>query len=111
MLMIRLQRTGKKHDPSFRVVLIDSRRAAKSGSVLEILGDYNAVKKKYNLDTERIKNLISKGAQVSDTIHNYLVKEKIIGGKKRDVLRHAKIKAKLAQKAPKEPAAEPTPTA
>ena len=102
MLMIRLQRTGKKHDPSFRVVLIDSRRAASSGSVLEVLGDYSATRKKYNLDTEKIKSWISKGAKVSDTVHNYLVKEKIVGGEKRDVLHHTKIKAKLAKKAPKE---------
>jgi len=99
MLMIRLQRTGKKHDPSYRVVLIDSRRAAKSGSVLEILGDYSATKKKYNLKAEKIKNWISKGAQVSDTVHNCLVKEKIIEGEKRDVLHHMRIKAKLAKKA------------
>lgn len=107
--MIRLQRTGKKHDPSFRVVLIDSRRAASSGSVIEVLGDYSATRKKYNLDTERIKNWVSKGAKVSDTVHNYLVKEKIIGGEKRDVLHHARIKAKLAKKAPKEAAAQPAP--
>jgi len=42
MLKIRLQRVGKKHDPSFRVVLTDSARAARSGSVNEVLGFYSA---------------------------------------------------------------------
>lgn len=102
MLAIRLQRVGKKHDPSFRVVLIDSRRAAKSGSVLEVLGSYKAgVKGATQFKAERIKELITKGAQVSDTVNNLLLKSKIITGVKRDVLHHTRIKAKLAKNAPK----------
>lgn len=94
MLMIRLQRKGKKHDPSFRVVLIDSRRAAKSGSVLEILGSYNPRKGEPQLKADKIKEWISRGAQVSKTVHNLFVNAKIIESKKKDVLHHKKIKAK-----------------
>jgi len=75
--MIRLQRAGKKHQPSYRLVLLDSRRAAKSGSVLEILGSYNPQKGEPQLKTEKIKEWISKGAQVSDTVRNLLTKNKI----------------------------------
>lgn len=100
MLMIRLQRKGKKHDPSYRIVLIDSRRAAKSGSVLEILGSYNSQKGEPQLKADKIKEWISKGAQVSKTVHNLFVNAKIIEGKKKDVLHHKKIKAKLDKKKP-----------
>ncbi|MBU4223820.1 30S ribosomal protein S16 [Patescibacteria group bacterium] len=86
MLKIRLQRVGRKHDPSFRVVLVDSRRAAKSGSFLEILGVYNARKGEPQFDSERIKEWISKGAQLSGTVHNLLVRKKIIKAKKINVL-------------------------
>lgn len=92
MLTIRLQRKGKKHSPAYRVVLIDSRRAAKSGSVLEILGSYNPAKGETQLKADKIKEWISKGAQVSDTAHNFLVRGKIIEGKKKDVLHHKKIR-------------------
>lgn len=102
MLKIRLQRVGKKHDPSFRVVLIDSRRAAKCGAVLEILGNYNAQRGEPKFNAEKIKEWISKGAQVSDTVNNLLVGAKIIAGKKKDVLHHTKIKIKKEKNKPKE---------
>ena len=86
MLRIRLQRVGKKHDPSFRVVLTDSARAARSGSVNEVLGFYSAKREQTKLSGDKIKEWMAKGAQVSDTVHNILVKEKIIKGPKKNVL-------------------------
>ncbi|MEK7142051.1 MAG: 30S ribosomal protein S16 [Patescibacteria group bacterium] len=86
MLKIRLQRVGKKHDPAFRIVLIDSARAARSGYVNEVLGFYSAKREQTKLSGEKIKEWISKGAQASDTVHNILVKEKVIKGPKRNVL-------------------------
>ena len=90
MLKIRLQRIGRKNDPSFRAVLTDSKNSTKSGRFLEILGTYNPKAKetseKKNLNAERIQYWISKGAQCSDTLHNFLVHDKVIEGKKRNVL-------------------------
>lgn len=74
MLKIRLQRTGKKNQPQFRVVLIDSRRAAKSGSFLEILGARDPGTKKTVLKKERIIELKNKGAILSDTVREMLKK-------------------------------------
>lgn len=102
MLMIRLQRVGKKHDPSFRVVLTDSRKGPKSGAFLEILGNYNAQKGEPQFKGDRIKHWMTKGAQLSDTAHNLLVKAKILEGKKRDVLSHTKIKQAKDKKAGEE---------
>ncbi|HEY4503220.1 MAG TPA: 30S ribosomal protein S16 [Candidatus Paceibacterota bacterium] len=90
MLKIRLQRIGRKNDPAFRAVLTDSKNSTKSGRFLEILGTYNPKAKDKNketkFETERMKYWISKGAKLSDTMHNFLVHEKAITGKKVNVL-------------------------
>ncbi len=86
MLTIRLQRRGRKNDPSFRVILVEKKRAAKTGNVNEILGNYNARTGKVALESERIKQLISNGVTVSDNIQNILVSNKVIEGKKINIL-------------------------
>lgn len=86
MLKIRLQRIGRKNDPAFRVVLTDSKNAAKSGKFKEILGSYNLKVGEVVFKADRIVYWMSKGAQVSDTVHNFLVHQKIIPGKKKNVL-------------------------
>lgn len=120
MLIIRLQRVGRTHEPSFRIVLTDSKNGPKSGKAVEVLGSYDARKGKGNnhIDGEKVKYWISKGAKVSDTVHNYLVDEKVLTGKKINVLPKNKIinankakeeaaKAAEAAKAPKpEPVVE-----
>ena len=90
MLKIRLQRVGRKHEPTFRVVLTDSKNSTKSGKFQEILGSYDPRKKTEVFQGERIKEWMSKGAQVSGTLHNLLVSHKILDGKKINVLPHKK---------------------
>ena len=86
MLKIRLQRIGRKNDPAFRVVLTDSKNSTKSGRFLEIVGTYNPKAGVTNFDGERIKHWVSNGAQLSQTVHNFLVHQKVIAGKKINVL-------------------------
>lgn len=86
MLKIRLQRIGRKNDPAFRVVLTDSKNAAKSGKFKEILGSYNLKSGEVVFKTDRVSYWISNGAQVSDTVHNFLVHQKLVPGKKKNVL-------------------------
>lgn len=86
MLKIRLQRIGRKNDPSFRAVLTDSKNSTKSGKFLEIVGTYNPKAGETSFKTERIQYWISKGAKLSDTMHNFMVHQKVIEGKKRNVL-------------------------
>ena len=64
MLTIRLQRRGRKNDPSFRVILVEAKRAAKTGNVNEILGFYDARSSNINLKADRIKYWISKSRLV-----------------------------------------------
>jgi small subunit ribosomal protein S16 len=87
MLMIRLQRTGRRNEPTFRVVLTDSKNAAKSGKSLEVMGSYDSRRgEKAEINFERVKHWMSQGAQLSGTIHNLLVSKKLIPGKKINVL-------------------------
>ena len=109
MLKIRLQRVGKKHDTAFRVVLINSARAARSGDVNEVLGFYSAKREQTKLSGEKIKEWISKGAQVSDTVHNILVKEKVIKGPKKNVLPPKKKVVEDVKAKAKEPVAQAKP--
>jgi small subunit ribosomal protein S16 len=100
MLIIRLQRVGRVHEPTFRVVLVDSKRSTKSGQVLEILGNHDTRKAKNNsnVEADRIKYWISKGAQLSDTMRNLLISKKVITGKKVNALPKKKpIKKELTE--------------
>ncbi|MCF7831613.1 MAG: 30S ribosomal protein S16 [Candidatus Pacebacteria bacterium] len=86
MLMIRLQRTGRKNDPQFRVVVTEKQNGPKSGKFLEVLGSYNPKLGNFAVKKEKVQEWIAQGAQMSDTIFNHLVKEGIIEGKKKNVL-------------------------
>ena len=90
MLKIRLQRIGRKNDPAFRVVLTDSKNSTKSGRFLEVLGTYNPKSGERVFIGERIKYWIGQGAKSSDTMHNFLVHDKLIEGKKINVLSRKK---------------------
>jgi small subunit ribosomal protein S16 len=82
MLIIRLQRVGRKHDPSFRVIVTRSTNSAKTGRVLEVLGSHNPKTKMTELKADRIKEWIANGAQVSDTMRNMFITKGIMTGKK-----------------------------
>ena len=84
MLRIRFQRFGKKHQFTFRVVVVDQKQSIR-GQYLEALGSYNVRDKKSILNTERIKYWISNGAQPSPTVHNLFVKSGIISGPKKSI--------------------------
>ena len=99
MLKIRLQRVGRKHEPSFRLVLTDSKNSTKSGRFKEVLGSYDPRKSMDTLNAERIKYWISQGAILTNTVHNLLVTHKIITAPKINVSAVSK-KVSIAEKAP-----------
>jgi len=105
MLVIRFQRTGKKNQPSFKIVVTDKRRPSTHGRFVEEIGFWNPLTKEKNLKAERIKYWLSVGAKPSPSIYNLLVSEKIIEGKKIDV--HKKAKKKEEKVAPEKPAEAP----
>jgi len=87
MLTIRLTRKGKKNQPFFNIVVIDKRRSSKGGRAVEILGYVDPLTKRKSINKERAQYWISKGAQPSGTIHNLLIQEKVIEGKKINVVK------------------------
>jgi small subunit ribosomal protein S16 len=101
MLKIRLERVGRVHEPSFRLVLTDSKNSSKSGRFKEILGSYDPRKSRDVLEAERIKYWISQGASPTPTVHNLLVKHKVVDAKKIHVSTKSKhIPAVTTEKAP-----------
>lgn len=75
MLVIRLQRTGRKGHAQFRVVVQDSRRTPSSGRVVALLGSYNPHTKQTVLNKELAAKYLSNGAQPSDRVVRLLQAE------------------------------------
>ena len=73
MLKIRLRRTGSRHQPSYRVVVADS-RAARDGAFVDHLGHYNPRTEPPTIviDEEKALKWISQGAQPSDAVRQLL---------------------------------------
>lgn len=98
MLTIRLSRIGKKKQPTFRLIISEKHKDP-WGDNLEFLGNYNPRTKTLTCQTERIKYWLEKGAQCSNTINNLLIKNGIITGSKKKVIKITKNrKTKLTAK-------------
>jgi len=69
MVKIRLRRTGKTKQPSYRLVVADA-RSPRDGKFIEIIGHYNPVRqpKVLEVDADRARYWIGVGAQPSDTV-------------------------------------------
>lgn len=77
MLVIRLQRTGRKGHAMFRVVVQDSRRTPSSGKIVANLGNYDPHNKTVVLDKEKAKFYLDHGAQPSDRVAVILKSENV----------------------------------
>lgn len=75
------------------------------GNYLELLGNYNPRTKKAQLKVERIKHWLAVGAQASNSIHNFLINQGIITGKKKKVVKITKARKEKMAKAKAEKAA------
>lgn len=111
MLVIRLQRTGRKGHAQFRVVVQDSRRTPTSGKVVALLGTYNPHSKEVKVDKERAQHYLDHGAQPSERVVVLLKKEGVKlpnwvndPSKKEGKLRNPE---KLRRNRPEEPKEEP----
>ena len=86
MLMMRLQRVGRKNDPAYRVVVVDKRTGPKSNKNIDLIGNYYPKTGEINLNAEKVAKWLAHGVQPSDTVYNMLVTHKLIEGKKRNAL-------------------------
>lgn len=110
MLVIRMQRTGRKGHAQFRVVVQDSRRTPTSGKVVALIGNYNPHTKEANLDKEKAQFYLDHGAQPSDRAARLLKSKGIklpswvkLSGEKQRTIRNAD---KLRKNQTAEPEAE-----
>jgi small subunit ribosomal protein S16 len=75
-LKLRLSRAGAKKRPFFRIVVADS-RYPRDGRFIEVVGTYEPIlpkdsEKRTQLNVERIKHWLSKGAQPTDRVLRFL---------------------------------------
>jgi len=116
MLMMRLQRVGRKNNPTYRIVVVDKRTSTKSNKSVDLLGSYEPKQGIITINKEKAKHWLAHGVQPSDTVHNMLVSQKVIDGKKRNalpkkspIIDEARLKAEAeAAAAAKAEADEPT---
>ena len=66
---IRLTRVGATKQPTYRVVVADS-RSARDSRAIETIGHYNPRTEpiEVNIDADKAKAWLAKGAQPSDTV-------------------------------------------
>lgn len=73
MVKIRLRRIGKKKQPTYRVVVADS-RAPRDGRFIEAIGRYAPREEPslVEIDAERAREWLGKGAQPSEAVTKLL---------------------------------------
>ena len=84
MLKIRLKRTGRRGQPHYRVVVSEAARP-RDGKTVEEIGYYNPRNEPstFEINKERAEYWLSKGAQPTDTVAQYFVKEGLLKKLKR----------------------------
>lgn len=116
MLVIRMQRTGRKGHAQFRVVVQDSRRTPTSGKLVASLGSYNPHTKTSTVDKEKASFYLEHGAQPTERVARLLKSEgvKLPKWVKDTTKKEGKLRnpEKLRKNQPKEeaPAEEPAAT-
>ena len=108
MLAIRMQRNGRAHYPTYRIVVQEAQRHPLSGRVVAEVGNYNPATKALTLNKELVEKYLKNGAQPSTRVALILKKNKIklpdwvkLAPKKSAKAKHAD---KLRKNQPKEEA-------
>ncbi len=68
MLAIRMQRNGRSHYPTYRIVVQEAQRHPLSGRVVAEVGNYNPATKALTLDKEAVNKYLKNGAQPSSRV-------------------------------------------
>jgi small subunit ribosomal protein S16 len=107
---IRLRRIGAKKHPFYRLVVADT-RSPRDGKFIEILGTYDPMTEpvRLNLDQEKIRAWLKKGARPSDTARAFLIDQGLLP--KESAKKRPTKPAKATTAASQEPDAQPEPAA
>lgn len=71
MLKIRLKRTGRKHKPFYRIVLMEN-LSKRDGKAIVEFGYYDPIKKVIKVDKNLLHKYINCGAYPTDTIRHLI---------------------------------------
>lgn len=82
MLKIRLKRVGRRNDPYYRIVVMESTQP-RDGRTKDEIGVYNPRLNQFDIDKEKAKTWLENGAQPSETVAQYFVKAGILKKLKR----------------------------
>jgi small subunit ribosomal protein S16 len=79
LVKIRLKRMGAKKRPFYRLVVADS-RSPRDGRFIELLGYYDPLTEpaKVQVDADKVREWMRKGARPSDAARDLLVREGIL---------------------------------
>ncbi len=79
MLKIRLRRTGKKKQPTYRIVVAEA-RSPRDGAFVDIIGHYNprTEPRTIVINQDRARKWLGDGAQPTDTVARILYREGLI---------------------------------
>jgi len=76
MIKLRLKKYGRKGQPCYRIVAMDS-RVKRDGKSIEELGFFNPLTDETHLKFQRITERLKEGAQPSQTVKNIFIRAKI----------------------------------
>jgi small subunit ribosomal protein S16 len=76
MLKLRLKKYGRKGQPCYRIVAIDS-RSKRDGRSIEELGFYNPMTKETHLKFQKIVDRLKVGAQPTSTVFDIFTRAKV----------------------------------
>lgn len=82
MLMLRLQRIGRRNEAHFKIVVIEKSKGPKSQKYVDIVGSYNPKLGRVQMDEEKVKTHLANGVQPSDTVRNMLIEKGLLEGRK-----------------------------
>ena len=106
MLKIRLQRSGRKKRPNYRIVVAEH-SAPIQGRYVDMLGTFDPLIDKHGLvvDTDKIEEWIKKGAKPTNTVAR-LLKGQGVKGMEAYIIEMKDRKVKNPKEVPEKPAAE-----
>lgn len=108
MLRIRLQRSGRKNRPSYRIVVAEHSAPIK-GRYIEMLGTFDPLVEKHGfvVDTAKVEEWIKKGAKPTNTIARLLKGQDMKGMEPFIIeMKDRAVKNPKKEEAPAAPAAE-----
>jgi len=77
MLKLRLKKMGRKRQPSYRLVIMESKNR-RDGRAIDEVGYYNPITKESFFNSEKIIKWLENGVKPTDTVKRLLKKAKIL---------------------------------